>query len=134
MTLRDKSPFVNQRLWRDDRVIIIIITMQGRIQDFPSTNPFTITIGIFQVIGAVKHIAKTEKINFIHTGFPNCSKYKPSSHYDMASNDSCIQTGYFGKYHKIGYYFMYADGLGLGLGLGFGLDTNSISGHNNRHT
>jgi hypothetical protein len=31
-----------------------------------------------------------------------------------------------------GYYFMYADGLGLGFGLG--LDTNSISGHNNRHT
>jgi hypothetical protein len=29
---------------------------------------------------------------------------------------------------------MYADGLGLDLGFGLGLYTNSISGHNNRHT
>jgi hypothetical protein len=41
---------------------------------------------------------------------------------------SVVASGCYRSY--FGYYFMYADGLGLGLGL----DTNSISGHNNRHT
>jgi hypothetical protein len=59
------------------------------------------------------------KTSMIHA-FPFCALDKLVFHYNI----------YLIKTRKYGYYFMYADGLGLGLGL----DTNSISGHNNRHT
>ena len=49
-------------------------------------------------VGFVKTIIFTEKVNFVHTGLPNCSVYKFEREYDPAKKETCIRTGFFSKY------------------------------------
>ena len=52
-----------------------------------------------RVIGAVKFLAEINNIDFVHTAFPNCSRYQPESYYkELAGNKTCIRTGLFSEF------------------------------------
>ncbi|KAJ7370090.1 hypothetical protein OS493_034301 [Desmophyllum pertusum] len=49
-----------------------------------------------QVIGAVKIYIKTEHLDFIHRGIPDCSKHHPLQYYEsLPGNKTCIKSGFF---------------------------------------
>lgn len=51
-----------------------------------------------QVIGAVKIYIKTEHLDFIHRGIPDCSKHHPLQYYQsLPGNKTCIKSGFFSK-------------------------------------
>ena len=50
-----------------------------------------------QVIGGVKVHVKTQGIDFVHTGLPDCSRHKPFEYFADKPNRTCIKTGFFSK-------------------------------------
>ena len=50
-----------------------------------------------QAVGFVTVLIIKERVNFVHTGLPNCSIYKFEKEHDPNKNETCIKTGFFSK-------------------------------------
>ena len=50
-----------------------------------------------QVIGAVKFHVQQKRLDFVHTGLPDCTRHKPAKYFDNLPNRTCIKTGFFSK-------------------------------------
>ena len=66
-----------------------------------------------EILGAVKYMTDKEGIEFVHAGFPNCTRHKYSEQYDKENNETCLHFGIYGEYYGMDVLFAFFASLFL---------------------